>query len=728
MRNKFSVIINTCNRSAYLENCLQSLRQQRNSEFEVIVVNGPSTDNTWEICKRNSLDIKYFECPDLNLSVSRNIGIKNSSGDICAFIDDDAVAYPDWLEKLEQKYAFPGIVGVGGYTLDRTGRSFQARAVLCDRFGSDYAVTSGLDLDTFCFPETQLYPSLLGTNSSFRRESLIQIGGFDEVFAYFLDETDVCLRLVETGGKLVYAQDALVKHGYASSHLRTTQNIPRSRYYSQRSKVYFMLKHARSSYSDNEIHERIHDFIESEKKYNDYHLKNGDIDKATHANIRLDIMRAVDDGVAKSYVSLETKPLEVANEESQFMPFTIYKDKLSIVFISRSYPPQGVQGIASWTSCIASGLAQEGHSVHIITEEAREAPSSIFSGGLWIHRIAPSSGFDSFKNIAELCNIPGGVLQWSTDAYSEIVRQGINQFDIISAPIWDLEGLVSMLMAPEKVITSLHTTYKLALPFKPDWTDRPNYLKNHINPIIAGEEYIFANGINFLANSYQILEDIGASYINDVESRSAVVPHGINDILYDPEFYMSYRPEKKILFVGRQETRKGFDTAIAAAIEICSARDNIFFTFVGSPCPEDKNSINAIASIPISLRNKQIIITGHVDDSKLHEYYKNCDIFIAPSRYESFGLIAIEAMRYGKAVIAGDRGGLREVIKNGEDGLLVDPDSVSSLTNSINKLLRENSLLQTFGKRARKKYEKYYTANTMAENVVTAYRSMLNKK
>jgi GT2 family glycosyltransferase len=182
-----------------------------------------------------------LECTDLNLSVSRNIGIKNSSGDICAFIDDDALAHPDWLVRLEDGYISNSITGAGGYTLNHTGQSFQAKAVLCDRFGKDYPVVAGLDTDTFCFPETELYPSLLGTNSSFRREALLNIGGFDELFAYFLDETDVCLRLIENGGRLVYAPNALVQHGYASSHMRTASNIPRTRYYSVRSKVYFML-------------------------------------------------------------------------------------------------------------------------------------------------------------------------------------------------------------------------------------------------------------------------------------------------------------------------------------------------------------------------------------------------------------------------------------------------------------------------------------------------------
>ncbi|MBP3515015.1 MAG: glycosyltransferase family 2 protein, partial [Alphaproteobacteria bacterium] len=97
---KVSVVINTYNRAEYLDRALQSLYYQEYPDFEVIVVNGPSTDNTEEIMQKYAQDIKIGHCSEANLAISRNIGIAMASGDYVAFMDDDAVPEPEWLNVL----------------------------------------------------------------------------------------------------------------------------------------------------------------------------------------------------------------------------------------------------------------------------------------------------------------------------------------------------------------------------------------------------------------------------------------------------------------------------------------------------------------------------------------------------------------------------------------------------------------------------------------------------
>jgi glycosyltransferase involved in cell wall biosynthesis len=320
------------------------------------------------------------------------------------------------------------------------------------------------------------------------------------------------------------------------------------------------------------------------------------------------------------------------------------------------------------------------------------------------------------------------VLEWSAAAYSELVRQGLQQFDIISAPIWDVEGLVTMLMVPEKVVTSLHTTYAIALPLKPDWGQRPSYVRNHINPIIAAEKWVFENGEQFMANSQSILKEIDTLYDSDLTGQSIIVPHGVADVPHVIDHQPSVRSVKKVLFVGRQEYRKGFDTAISAAIKVCTSIPNVVFTFVGSACPSDSHSTIAISMIPQQMLGSRIIITGHVDDDILDNYYRECDIFMAPSRYESFGLIAIEAMRYSKAVIAGDCGGLAEIIDHGENGLLINPDDVASLESSLLALVADEDLALRLSLNARRTFLLSYTLPKMRDNAVIAYRAMINRK
>ena len=101
-----SVVINTFNRADVLPRALESLEWIAYSPgFEVVVVDGPSTDTTSEILDHWSPRLKVGTCPLANLSMSRNIGIAMASGDIVAFMDDDAVAEPEWLHQLAQPFA-----------------------------------------------------------------------------------------------------------------------------------------------------------------------------------------------------------------------------------------------------------------------------------------------------------------------------------------------------------------------------------------------------------------------------------------------------------------------------------------------------------------------------------------------------------------------------------------------------------------------------------------------
>src|ERR1700740_2758955 len=100
---RISVVISTLNRAHSLSDTLNSFRWQTyTGKFEVIVINGPSTDHTEDVLRSWAGKIKVGVCPQRNLSASRNIGIQMSSADIIAFIDDDAIPEPEWLAPNER--------------------------------------------------------------------------------------------------------------------------------------------------------------------------------------------------------------------------------------------------------------------------------------------------------------------------------------------------------------------------------------------------------------------------------------------------------------------------------------------------------------------------------------------------------------------------------------------------------------------------------------------------
>ena len=237
---RLSVVINTYNRCKSLRKTLQSLSNQSCNDFEVIVVNGPSTDET-DVVVKGFNNVKLVKCLERNLSVSRNLGIDNSSGDLVAFIDDDAIAEFNWVRDILAGYTDESIGGVGGIVYDYTGVNLQYKYSSCNRFGdTDFYIEPPFDEYNVRGAKKFLY--LQGTNCSFRRKCLELIGGFDEEFEYYLDEVDVCMRIIDIGYKIKPLDNAYVYHKYKESFMRNEERVVLHPYSIVKNKYYFAYK------------------------------------------------------------------------------------------------------------------------------------------------------------------------------------------------------------------------------------------------------------------------------------------------------------------------------------------------------------------------------------------------------------------------------------------------------------------------------------------------------
>ena len=99
------IVINTLNRARSLERLLPSLLHLEGAAFDVVVVNGPSTDDTLAVLSAFRDQLTIAQCPTPNLSRSRNIGIAHASGDVVVFLDDDALPGDrSWLERLMARF------------------------------------------------------------------------------------------------------------------------------------------------------------------------------------------------------------------------------------------------------------------------------------------------------------------------------------------------------------------------------------------------------------------------------------------------------------------------------------------------------------------------------------------------------------------------------------------------------------------------------------------------
>jgi glycosyltransferase involved in cell wall biosynthesis len=126
----------------------------------------------------------------------------------------------------------------------------------------------------------------------------------------------------------------------------------------------------------------------------------------------------------------------------------------------------------------------------------------------------------------------------------------------------------------------------------------------------------------------------------------------------------------------------------------------------------------------------QIVELGWVtDDEIMIEAYNAADIFLMPSKAETFGMMAVEAMACGKPVIAMDGTSLPEVLKPDESGCIIVPQGdVDAMCSSLKLLLRDSDLRRKIGERSRTTAEKYYCKERYVNEIIEVYEKAIERK
>ncbi len=736
----FSIIINTLNRGASLDATLRSFCWLRyDGDFEVIVVNGPSTDDSDAVIARWGNEIRAARCPVANLSVSRNIGIAMASGELIAFIDDDAIPEPEWLEQLAASYENPEVGAVGGWVFDHTGYDFQYKYGLVDRFGSaDLSPTKASP--HLSFPKSESFPHLLGANSSFRRQALLEIGGFDEEYEYFLDETDVCLRIVDAGWLIDQRSDAFVHHKFAPSHLRGANRVAKHRYPILKNKVYFTLKHARESHTLDAVMKAQGEFIAHQRNEMTWALNSDLISQAEMDAFVKDIDRAIIDGWRRGLEGGRPEMMLTSQKRAQwegpFVPFKPWpnRDQCTLVLVSKDYPPDHGGGIATFSKDLAEAFARRGNIVHVVTR-SYDIDRVDFEHGVWVHRRVVRDVERPTEAIA--IGVPAHIWSWSALAFEEVRRIATHRrVDVVETPIWDCEGIAFLLQPLWPLVVSLQTTLHFWLDSHPEYLRDKDWMSAFGKPMLALEQRLMQGAHAIRSISAAISADIETAYgFHFDPQRTHTIPLGLApisaiDSASTPTVDGTPRPDSsacRVLFVGRLEARKGIDVLLEAIPRVLKEEPGAMFRIVGDdtlPGPNGTPYKEAFVTSPTGRRwRDQVRFEGRVDDERLRRAYAECDIFVAPSRFESFGLVFLEAMREGKPVIGCSAGGMPEIIRDGETGLLVEPGNVDALTEALLELIRSASARQALGNAGRATYNSKFTAARMAQASVALYES-----
>ena len=213
-----SIVILNWNGKQHLKECLLSLKKQTYKNLEVILVDNGSTDGSVDYIKDNFGDfVKLIENKaNLGFAEGNNIGIRNSSGKYILLLNNDIKADPLWAEELIKVAESDDKIGMcackilswdDSGVIDSAGLSIYKDGLSRGRGRLE------LDNGQYNSQEEVLCPS--GCAALYRREMLDQVGGFDEIFFIYSEDTDLGLRARLAGWRCVYVPQAVVYHRYS---------------------------------------------------------------------------------------------------------------------------------------------------------------------------------------------------------------------------------------------------------------------------------------------------------------------------------------------------------------------------------------------------------------------------------------------------------------------------------------------------------------------------------
>jgi glycosyltransferase involved in cell wall biosynthesis len=387
---------------------------------------------------------------------------------------------------------------------------------------------------------------------------------------------------------------------------------------------------------------------------------------------------------------------------------------MRICLASRFLSRAATSGLANATAELARALAAQGHSVHVLTRSV-DAPTIDGVDVRWI--AAPTAPAHPVAS-AELLDALGHAAAVHRAVESIHEDHGI---DAVMAPLWGGEGAVCILDERFPTLVSCMTS-RATIHALGEGTE----LSRADEQLVAFERAALRRTAHLHALTRADLDrtvaDSGAK--PDV---ARVIGRGLADRAGVPDPAGAGGP-LQVLFVGRLEHRKGVDTLLAAASELAAEGVDFALDVVGAESPNAayRSSFESSAARDPAFA-RRVRFAGVVDDAELDRLFRAADVVCVPSRYESHGVVLVEAMMFGKPIVACGIGGVPEVVEDEGNALLVPPDRPDLVAAALRRLADQPGLRSALARRSRELYETRFDSAIVADRVAAFLREVAER-
>ncbi|MEM7210433.1 MAG: glycosyltransferase family 2 protein [Pseudomonadota bacterium] len=465
-----------------LPRALAGVSQLDHPAFEIVVVGDQPELGSYRLPEWLATQVNYVHFAEPNICRARNHAIRAARGEIVAFIDDDAVPEPTWLRELTVPFTDPNVAAVGGGVRSSDGITMEWQGGTFDRSGNESYLEISEDATVYPAEHQRSsgrYLSLRGVNSAFRRSTIMQVGGFDEAIRYYLDETDLALRLADAGWSAALARRAEVHHLLIPNATRGLLRKPGNQHEIGAAKAHFCKKHLRG-----DPQSALDAFLDRRITMLDPQMRLGIVRTGDRNKLTEQLTDGFRDGLNREAVH----PLK-PDTPGPFAPFHPRTANVFHIAIETGWHPETNAALLEF----GSYLAKIGQRVsHFGYRSGAHPPRVTYRDGMWHHR----------GGTWTLPDRQSGALAISRKARSAAERtriQRVRRFDCILSARTSDDGA--------QIIELPGSRQKIAM---------------QVQEGFSGKEDIFAMMLQSVADSYASAQNTGKDAIGRLDTEGLV--------------------------------------------------------------------------------------------------------------------------------------------------------------------------------------------------------------
>jgi len=385
------------------------------------------------------------------------------------------------------------------------------------------------------------------------------------------------------------------------------------------------------------------------------------------------------------------------------------------------------------------GLVDTGGQVVYVLEMAKQLGKLGIQVDIYTRKFEERKGIEDVTENVRIIRIPCGPKEFIVkeklypylgefaENFIKYVKKNDIKYSLIHSHYWDA-GFVAMIIREKLGIPMAHTSHSLGLIKKMFLGEIGKKVDYGFETRINTEKEILRKS-DIIISASPIEPELVEKYYG-VKRKFHVVPPGVDIDYFDPRAKKTniQVPKRYVFTTGRIEWTKGFDLLVKAFKHVADAFKEVKLLLGGgsvTPSKIEKEVRKKLSELSKNLKiENKVIQLGRIPNELLPAYYAKSSVVVLPSRYDLFGMVALEALACARPVVVSKYAGVHKLIKK-EFGRIVDPNDEEEFGKSILELIMDKEKADSMGQAGRRYIEENLTWPNLAKKLNEIYEGIL---